>query len=190
MASPTPPTPGLEGIQGGGEGIPPIDIEIDNGGATYVGVWQRNTDGLGWASRRQLTDDEFHANWDEYRKKGYRPINQDSEVIRASRSTLDHCREQGTARLDFESKPHQRSSPSLAEHKAKYKPIDIDAIEVGGKMLLFEHLVRTNRTRAGSSSDMTPDTMAEFRRVREKGYRVADLDRYARNNQLTYAAIG
>jgi len=63
------------------QGFLPIDVEMDNGGATYSGIWQKNTDGRGWASWRRLTSEQFHQHWDEYGKKGYRPIDQDSEII-------------------------------------------------------------------------------------------------------------
>jgi Bacterial tandem repeat domain 1 len=63
------------------QGYLPIQVEMDNGGNDYSGVWQKNTDGRGWASWRRLTSDQFRENWDEYRQKGYRPIDQSSEVI-------------------------------------------------------------------------------------------------------------
>ena len=66
------------------QGYLPIQIEMDDGGDIYSGVWQKNTDGRGWASWRRLTSDPFHEKWDEFRKKGYRPLDQSSEVIGGS----------------------------------------------------------------------------------------------------------
>jgi osmotically-inducible protein OsmY len=53
-------------------GYLPIDVETDDGGKTYAGVWQENTDGRAWASWRRLSDEAFHQKWEEYRKKGDR----------------------------------------------------------------------------------------------------------------------
>ncbi len=64
------------------DGYLPIDIETDTlVGVKYAGVWQKNTDGRGWASWRNLTSKEFSARWKEYSRKGYRPIDQDTEVV-------------------------------------------------------------------------------------------------------------
>ena len=118
------------------EGFLPIDIEMDNGGADYSGVWQKNTDGRGWASWRRLTSEQFHSSWDEYRKKGYRPIDQDSEVIDGTLlySLIMVENKEGLDWISNRNLTSTQFSEAFADNKAKYKPIDIDAIEVGGKM--------------------------------------------------------
>ena len=47
-------------------------------------MWQKNTDGRGWASWRNLTSQQFSDVWNEYREKGYRPIDQDTAVVDGS----------------------------------------------------------------------------------------------------------
>ncbi|OYT20556.1 MAG: hypothetical protein CCU26_05755 [Nitrospira sp. UW-LDO-01] len=175
------------------EGYLPIDIEMDNGGADYSGVWQKNTDGRGWASWRRLTDEQFHANWDEYRKKGYLPIDQETEVIggQVLYSLIMVDNKEGLDWISNRNLTSEQFSANFAANKGKYKPIDIDAIEVGGRMLYSIIWIENKSNQAWVElRDMTPDGYGEkFKEYSEQGYRVADLDCYNRNGNLTYAAI-
>ncbi|MBD2355398.1 serine hydrolase [Tolypothrix sp. FACHB-123] len=175
------------------ENFIPIDIEMDNGGEDYSGVWQKNTDGRGWVSWRKLTDEQFHKNWDEYRKKGYRPIDQDAEVIggKLLYSLIMVQNKEGLDWISNRNLTSQQFSEKFAANKGKYKPIDVDAIEVGGKML-YSIIWLENKPNQGwvELRDMTPDSYGQkFEEYRQQGYRVADLDCYNRNGKLNYAAI-
>jgi len=175
------------------EGFIPIDIEMDNGGADYSGVWQKNTDGRGWVSWRRLTDDQFHKNWDEYRQKGYRPIDQDAEVIggKLLYSLIMVQNKEGLDWISNRNLTSEQFSEKFAANKAKYKPIDVDAIEVDGKML-YSIIWVENKSNQGwvELRDMTPESYGQkFEEYRQQSYRVADLDCYKRNGKLTYAAI-
>lgn len=175
------------------DGYLPIDIEMDNGGADYSGVWQKNTDGRDWISLRRLTDEQFHAKWDEYRKKGYIPIDQDSEVIggKLLYSLIMVENKEGLDWISNRNLTSEQFAEKFAANKGKYKPIDIDAIEVGGKVL-YSIIWIENKSRQDwiELRDMTPDGYGEkFKDHTEQGYRVADLDCYKRNGKLTYAAI-
>jgi len=175
------------------DGYLPIQTEMDDGGDIYSGVWQKNTDGRGWVSWRRLTSDGFHDKWDEYRQKGYRPIDQSSEVIGGDLlySLIMVENKEG---LDWVSNRNLTSSQfaeNFAEHKAKYRPIDIDAIEVGGTMYYsIIWLENTSNLGWAELRDMTPDVYGQkFDEYADKGYRVADIECYERDNKLTYAAI-
>ncbi len=175
------------------DGYLPIQVEMDDGGDIYSGVWQKNTDGRGWASWRRLTSDQFHDRWDEYRQKGYRPIDQGSEVIGGdllyalimveNKEGLDWVSNRNLTSAQF--------ADNFAEHKGKYKPIDIDAIEVGGTMF-YSIIWLENRSNQGwvELRDMTPAVYGQkVDEYADKGYRVADIECYERDNKLTYAAI-
>lgn len=175
------------------QGYLPISVEMDDGGAIYSGVWQKNTDGRGWVSWRRLTSDQFHQIWDEYRQKGYRAIDQGSEVIGNALmySLIMVENKEGLAWVSNRNLTSEQLADNVAQYKAKYKPIDIDAIEVGGTMF-YSIIWLENRSNQGWAElrDMTPETYGQkFNEYLEKGYRVADLDCYERDNKLTYAAI-
>lgn len=175
------------------ENFIPIDIEMDNGGEDYSGVWQKNTDGRAWVSWRKLTNEQFHKNWDEYRQKGYRPIDQDAEVIggKLLYSLIMVQNKEGLDWISNRNLTSQQFSENFAANKGKYKPIDVDAIEVDGKML-YSIIWLENKSNQGwvELRDMTPDSYGQkFEEYRQQGYRVADLDCYKRNGNLNYAAI-
>jgi hypothetical protein len=114
------------------DGYLPIDIEMDNGGADYSGVWQKNTDGRDWISLRRQTDEQFHTRWDEYRKKGYILIDQDSEVIGGKllySLIMVEKQKDSTDQIAIS----RANTENFAANK-KYRPIDT-TIEVGGQVL-------------------------------------------------------
>ena len=175
------------------DGYLPIQVEMDDGGDIYSGVWQKNTDGRGWASWRRLTSDQFHDYWDEYRQKGYRPIDQGSEVIGGDLlySLIMVENKEGLDWVSNRNLTSAQFAENFAEHKAKYRPIDIDAIEVGGTMY-YSIIWLENTANLGwvELRDMTPESYGQkFEEYADKGYRVADIECYERDNKLTYAAI-
>jgi CubicO group peptidase (beta-lactamase class C family) len=175
------------------QGYLPIQIEMDNGGAIYSGVWQKNTDGRGWASWRRLTSDQFHQYWDEYRLKGYRPIDQSSENIGGTLlySLIMVENKEGLGWISRRNLTSAQFSTEFAQYSPNYKPIDIDAIEFGGTMY-YSIIWLENRSKQGwvELRDMTPEVYGQkFAEYAAQGYRVADIECYARSNKLTYAAI-
>ena len=58
------------------QGYTPIDIEVINGRGTlrYSSIWIENPTGPPWRARWGLTNGEFLDELEEYRRKGYRPI--------------------------------------------------------------------------------------------------------------------
>ncbi len=175
------------------EGYLPIQIEMDNGGAIYSGVWQKNTDGRGWVSWRRLTSAQFHQYWDEYRQKGFRPIDQSSEVIGGTLlySLIMVQNKEGLGWISRRNLSSQQFSTEFAQYSPDYKPIDIDAIQVNGTMY-YSIIWLENPSNEGwiELRDMTPATYGQkFAEYSAQGYRVADIECYKRNNALTYAAI-
>lgn len=175
-------------------GYLPIDIETDNiEGVKYAGVWQKNSDDRGWISWRNLTSAEFSEYWQEYRDKGYRPIDQDAEVIGGNvRYSLIMV--QNKEGLKWKSNRNLTSAEFSEKYNANkdaYIPVDIDAVEIGGAMR-YAVIWLENKANKGwvELRDMTPAVYGQkFAEYRRNGYRVAELDCYARGGNLTYAAV-
>jgi len=175
------------------QGFLPIDIGMDNGGASYSGVWQRNTDGRAWVSWRRLTSAQFRTNWDVYRRKGYRPIHQGSEVIGGQLlySLIMVENKEGLGWISNRGLTGDQFAEAFAEHSPAYRPVDIAATEVNGRTLYSSiWLENRSKERWAEQRDMTAEDYAQkFAEYRDQGYRVAHLACYERNHQLAYAAI-
>ncbi|MFQ5563242.1 MAG: serine hydrolase [Parvularculaceae bacterium] len=176
-------------------GYLPIDIETDRiGGRTrYSGVWQKNEDGRGWVSYRNLTSSGFHDKWEEYKNKGYRPIDQDAEVIGGSvrYSLVMVENKEGVKWVSNRNLTSAQFSQKFNQYKGAYMPIDVDAVEVNGSMR-YSIIWVENKANTGwvELRDMTPATYGQkFQQYRSQDYRVADLDCYSNNGNLRYAAI-
>lgn len=50
-----------------------IDAYSMSGGTRYAMIWEKNTDGRGWAEWRGLTNDEYHVKWEDFRARNFRP---------------------------------------------------------------------------------------------------------------------
>ena len=70
-----------------GKGYMVTDLEVDVTGGDYrVGaVFQKNPDGRGWYSIRDLTDAQFGAKWEELKGAGFRVVDQESYVVGGTR---------------------------------------------------------------------------------------------------------
>ena len=175
-------------------GYMPIDIDTFQGkGRRYSGVWQRNVDGRKWVSFRNLTSKKFGEHWKNFRSKGYRLIDQDMDIV-GGKLRYSMVMVENKEGLNWSSNRNMSSeklSQVFNEKKKTHMPIDIDAVEANGKML-YSVIWVENKPRKDWAQlrDMTPKTYGEkFKEFRKKGFRVADLDCYARNGKLTYAAI-
>jgi CubicO group peptidase (beta-lactamase class C family) len=69
------------------KGMMVVDLEVDVIGGQYrVGaVFRSNPDGRGWYSHRDLTDEQFHARWQELKGKGFRLVDQETYVVGGTR---------------------------------------------------------------------------------------------------------
>lgn len=172
----------------------PIDVDtFHSSSARYAGVWQRNTDGRKWVSFRNLTSKKFGEHWKTYRARGYRPIDQDMDIV-GGKLRYSLVMVENREGLKWSSNRNMSSakfSQTYEEKKKTHKPIDIDAVEANGKML-YSVIWVENKPRQDwiELRNMTPKTYGEkFKTFRDQGYRVADLDCYTRKGKLTYAAI-
>ena len=178
------------------DGFVPIDIETDvTGGKTrYSGVWQKNEDKRGWVSFRNLTSDGFHQRWEEWKNKGYRPIDQDAVVINGAvrYSLIMIENKEGLKWVSNRNLTDAKFSENFNTYKGNYMPIDVDAVKVGNSMR-YSIIWVENKSNTGWAElrDMTPNTYGDkFKQYSDQGYRVADLDCYANAGGNTrYAAF-
>lgn len=177
------------------QGYVPIDIETDRIGnnTRYAGVWQKNEDGRGWVSYRNLTSNNFHSKWEEYKNKRYRPIDQDTVVINGSvrYSLVMVENKEGVKWISNRNLTSAQFSQKFNQYKGEYMPIDVDAVEINGNMR-YSIIWMENKANTGwvELRDMTPATYGQrFQQYRSQGYRVADLDCYRSGGNLRYAAI-
>ncbi|PQA89057.1 serine hydrolase [Hyphococcus luteus] len=176
-------------------GFVPIDIETDRIGRNtrYAGLWQKNEDGRGWVSYRNLTSSGFHDKWEEYKNKGYRPIDQDTVVINGSvrYSLIMVENKEGVKWISNRNLTSEQFSQKFNQFKGDYMPIDVDAVEINGDMR-YSIIWMENKANTAWAEyrDMSPNSYGQkFQQFRSNGYRVADLDCYESGGNLRYAAI-
>lgn len=175
-------------------GYLPIDIDTFQAkGPRYSGVWQKNTDGRKWVSFRNLTSKKFGEHWKTYSSKGYRPIDQDMDIVggKLRYSLVMVENKEGLKWSSNRNLSSAQFSKNFDAKKKTHKPVDIDAVEANGKML-YSVIWVENKAREDWAElrDMTPKIYGQkFKAFKDKGFRVAELDCYTRKGKLTYAAI-
>ena len=57
------------------KGYRPFNVKITGGSnKKYTIIFLQNTEGLGWGIHTTLTSSQFAAKWNEYKEKGYMPV--------------------------------------------------------------------------------------------------------------------
>ena len=56
----------------GSQMIVDLDVDVIDGAYRVGAVWQANSDGRAWRSRRDMTGAQFHARWEQLRRQGLR----------------------------------------------------------------------------------------------------------------------
>ncbi len=174
----------------------PIDVDAYYKGAAlrYSGIWIKNTENYKWASFRNLTDAQFKARFNEYRKKGYMPIDVEGYVVGGK---LRYAVIWVENRDRIQWAEHRNMSASgygkkWTEYKAKsFRPIDFESYKKGRTQYYAAIWVKnTNRCRCASYRDMTKLGYANrWRTLRDKGYRLIDFERYNTSKGYRYAGI-
>lgn len=61
-----------------------LDAYETSGGTRFSMVWEKNSSGRAWAEYRNMTSDAYHDKWEDFKTKGYRPV--DIECYRVGNS--------------------------------------------------------------------------------------------------------
>lgn len=174
-----------------------IDAErIELGGQLRVSsVWQSNTDGRGWASRSNLSSDEFRDVWTQYKDGGYRLIDQDAYerdgAINYAGIWIENTEDLGW--YSFRNQSDQEFSDTFADLSRRgFMMVDVESY-LAGEQRLYSGIWVENKASLGwiERRDMSADQYAGyFEEYADAGYRVLDLESYMLGNGAQrYAAI-
>lgn len=173
-----------------------IDIEVDkiNGQTMYSAVWQYNSDKRKWSSRRNMTHEEYSAKWKNLRAKGYRLIDQEAYRL-GNKDLYAAVWVKNTEKLKWASFRNVSSSTFSKKFKnyrdKGYRMTDIEAYKQNGTMKYAGIFVQ-NKENLGWSArrDMSAAGYGNrFKDMRNKGYRVTDIESYRVAGKQKFAAI-
>lgn len=178
------------------EGYRVIDIEVDevNGQPRYAAIFQFNTDKRGWASLRDLTHEQFSQEWENYKNKSYRLIDQESYMLNGQRRYAGVWVEnkENFGWVSYRNVDSTEFSDRFNTYKQQgYRMVDIEAYPSGRNTLYAAVWVKDGQSLPWAEHrDMTAAQYGEkFDAFRDQGYRVLDLESYQQNGQQRYAAI-
>ena len=178
------------------DGYRVVDIEVDEigGNAKYSAVWQKNTDGRGWASLRNLTHDQFSKKWNDYRSKGYRLIDQEAYLLNGKRYYAGVWMEnkEKLPWLSYRNVDSQTFSDRFQQSSGQgYRMVDVEAYPSGNSTRYSAIWVKNSDNLGWAEHrDMSRTAYRrKFNEYRDRGYRVADVESYRQNGQQRYAAI-
>jgi CubicO group peptidase (beta-lactamase class C family) len=177
------------------EGYMVIDIEVDEISSTQrVGaVWQKNSDGRGWAEFRNQTGSEFNNKLAELRNKGYRLIDQEAYQL-GSLWYYASVFIQNVEALDWISYVDQTSSEFAIlfdrYSEAGYLMIDVDAYNTSAGMRYAAVWVKNSEGLSWYEyRDMTSDEFAIKFDELKGTHRMIDVESYNFGGVQFYAGI-
>jgi CubicO group peptidase (beta-lactamase class C family) len=173
-----------------------IDVDATRVGNSvrYGMVWRKNKDRRGWAEHRDMTSDQYSARWNEYKTKGYRPL--DVEVYKVgSNMRYAGIWVQNKEKLGWASFRND-TSKSYGERFKKQRAagrrlVDIEIYNTPSGFRIAS-IWYDNKSNAGWAAlrGMTRNKyQAEVTARSKNGYRVVDFESYKTNNGQRYAAI-
>ncbi|MBW7884556.1 MAG: serine hydrolase [Caldilineaceae bacterium] len=172
-----------------------VDIEVDeiNGQQRVGAVFQRNTDGRGWASWRNLTSAEFSAKWHHYKDLGYRLIDQEAYVLNGKRYYAGVWMEnrEALAWASWRNLTSSQFSEKFQYYKDNgYIPVDVEGYPMAGSTRYS--VVWVKNTEGLSWKLWRNLTSAEFSekfQAYKDTYRMVDVESYVRDGEQNYAGI-
>ena len=177
-------------------GFRPHDFESYRSGSSqlYAAIWAKNTEGIAWSSRRDMTSSQYSSYFTEQKNLGRRPV--DIEVY-ATASGLRYAAVwyQNTGNVswvqlrDMSRDTYERE---LNEQTAAgYRPIDFESYQSGSSQ---RYAAIWERNPAGRGwvlrSDRTELAFANlWRQYSDEGYRLVDFERYNTAQGARYAGL-
>ncbi len=177
------------------DGYMVTDIEVTemDGTQRVSAVWQKNTDGRGWHSHRNLTNDEFHNKWTTYREQGYRLIDQEAYVLDGDRFYAGVWVEnrEGLNWGSYRNVTSAEFHDKYLEYKdAGYIPTNIEAYAMAGDVRYSAIWVKnTEGLDWVLLRNMTSDEYHDRFEQYNGRYRVHQVVSYRRDGAQNYAAI-
>ncbi|HVM02381.1 MAG TPA: serine hydrolase [Acidimicrobiales bacterium] len=165
------------------------------GGTRYfAGVWVENREGAGWASYRDVTSAQFSQRFDEYRAKGFLPV--DVEVypfgsgLRYAAAWVENT--EGLAwRLRRGLDDGAFSSTFDAYRAQGLRMLDVESVKTGGGQR-YAGIWVDNRNGRGWVERRDMDATRyrnRWNELRDRGYRLVDYERYETAGGVRYAGV-
>jgi CubicO group peptidase (beta-lactamase class C family) len=172
-----------------------LDIEVDevDGNQRVAGVWQRNTDGRGWESRRNLTDTQFSDAWQDLSRRGYLLIDQESYTLGGARyyAGIWIQNREGLGWASYRNVTSAEFSDRFNTYRdLGYIPIDVEAYPYGNG-LRYSAIWVENAENLGwvLRRDMSSAEFSTYFDQYADTYRVDDFESYRSDYIQRYAAI-
>ena len=174
--------------------ITDVDGYPHGGDTRYSMVWRDNTDNRGWAEWRNLTSDGYHEKWEEYRDRGYRPL--DVEAYQFAGQTryagIWVENREGLGWYSYRNLTSSEYADRFRERRDEgYRLVDMEAYQTSSG-LRYAAIWVQNRDNIGWAQlrDMTRTQYQEEITTRAAdGYRVIDYESYRTSSGQRYAAI-
>lgn len=176
------------------KGYRPIDVEISGGRArSYSLIMRKDNSRTPWAIHTQLTHDGFSAKWNEYKDKGYRPIDLESYTFKNKQYYAGiWIKDSVRSWASYRNLTSGEFNDKFNENKSKGRmPIDVDGYVVNGK-LRFSGIFVKNDSNIGWSIKRNikqKDFSSHFKDMSDKGYRLYDTNAYKYKSELYFATI-
>lgn len=173
-----------------------IDVDAYRSGSSlrYAMVWRKNKDGRAWAEHRDMTSEQYHAKWQEYKTKGYRPLDIESYRVNGTQKYAGIWVE-NKERYGWSSKRNLTASAYgnyFQEQRNKgYRVVDIEAYQTSGGTRYAAIWVQNKENIAWAQfRDMSRSAYQDkVNEYSKKGYILVDFEAYKVGNADKYAGI-
>jgi CubicO group peptidase (beta-lactamase class C family) len=178
------------------QGYRPLNVtgyRVTGGNDRFAGIWVENRENLGWVSYRGLTHDEYGDFFQEWRDKGYRPI--DLEMYETGDgpriATIWYENVDNVAWAQFRNMSRERYQQEVDDRGAAgYLMIDYDSYDGDDEYAAIWEIpavarppyqIRTRRE--------DPDFANYWRQYRDEGYRPFHVENHGDNSNDHFAGI-
>lgn len=175
-------------------------IIVDTGANTsgrdvsYSMVWRENVDGRRWAQWRNLTSDEYHEKWSQYRDEGLRPLSIEGYVI-GSDLRFSGIWVENKEDVDWWSRRNM-TNESFKDHfddlrDDGYRPIDLETYPTGsGPRIASIWYENVDDLEWAHWRNMSRESYLEKSGdLWDDGYRPIDFESYEWNGSRVYGGI-
>jgi CubicO group peptidase (beta-lactamase class C family) len=171
-----------------------VDAYPDNGELRYSMIWQRNTDGRRWASRRGMTSSEYHQWWERYRDEGLRPHDVEgyrtSSGLRFAGIWVENSEGVGwSSRRNLTSDEY--GDYVREQRAAGRRPVDLELYETGAgrriAAIFYDNPTGTAWAALRGMPRQRYQQEADERAA--SGFRILDFESYRTSSGQRYAAI-
>ena len=174
-----------------------IDIEVDevNGAEQVAGIWQVNSDGRGWAEKRNLTSAQFSEQWSHYKDLGYRLVDQEAYLLNGNRYYAGIWVEnkEGLGWASLRNLTNAQFSEKFALYKrAGYMIIDVEAYLTADNEMRYAMVWVQNSEGLGWAEyrNLTTSQFSETFNSLKATHRMIDVEGYKNSSgEMRYAGI-